>query len=205
MTKIFLGDESESKTVPALSVSENLLTVESVNNHVYFYSEVNTDRGLALIRELRNLDVRMQTDYITQDISGKRTPIWLHINSPGGDLFTAFAIADQIEQIKTPIYSIVEGLAASAATIISRACPKSYILPNSVMLIHEFWTVMWGKHKEFKDEMILQDILMERLINFYVDRTHMSKKFVTKKLKHDFWVNPNRAIKLGLVDKIKGK
>lgn len=198
-----VAEEMKSKILEPLFIGNSMLTVESVNNHIYFYSEVNADRGLALIRELRELDSTMQTMHNTQDAGNKRVPIWLHINSPGGDLYTAFAIADQIPRLITPVYSVVEGLVASAATIISRSCKKSYILPNSSMLIHQFWTVMWGKHEEFKDEMVGQTIAMQQLVTFYAKHTKMSKKSVAKKLKHDFWVGAEQAIELGLVDGYK--
>ena len=94
------------------------LTVETVNNHIYFYSGVNTDRCLALIKQLRELDTAFRNEYLSRNLpeGHPQTPIWLHIHSGGGDLFTGFSVADQIKQIDTPVYSIVEGYCASAAT-----------------------------------------------------------------------------------------
>jgi ATP-dependent Clp protease protease subunit len=190
-----------AEAVIKAAADEKPLTVESVDNHVYFYSEVNTDRALALMRSLREIDRMIRNEKLTRNLAEDTDiPIWLHINSPGGDLFTAFAIADQIMQLKTPVYSIAEGLVASAATIVSVVCPKRYVQPNTYMLIHQFRSWFWGKHEEFKDEMRLQDMLIARMTAFYARFTHMTEEDLTERLKHDFWLDAGQAIELGLAD-----
>src|SRR3972149_7089752 len=87
------------------------LTVEAVENHVYFYSEINPDRALALMRLLRETDAHLRNERITRNLPSETVvPIWLHLNSLGGEAFSSFAIADQIERLQTPIYSVVEGV-----------------------------------------------------------------------------------------------
>jgi ATP-dependent protease ClpP protease subunit len=104
------------------------LTVETVDNHIYFYADVDSDRCLALIRAIRQADSELRSEYLSRGLEGTPlTPIWLHLHSYGGDLFTGFSVADQLTMIKTPIYSIVEGICTSAATLISMSCSKRYI------------------------------------------------------------------------------
>ena len=88
---------------------EKRLTVETTANHVYFYATVNTDRCLAMIREVRDLDNTLRNERFTRNIPDgeSHVPIWLHIQSNGGDLFAGLAAADQLEKFATPIYSIV--------------------------------------------------------------------------------------------------
>ena len=183
---------------------EKKLTVETSANHVYFYANVDTDRCLAMIREVRDLDNTLRNERLTRNIPDgeSHVPIWLHIQSNGGDLFAGLAAADQLEKFTTPIYSIVEGVCASAATLISLACDKKYITQRSYMLIHQFWSAMWGKYEEFKDEMVLQDMLIETLTEFYLDRTKMNKKQVRAYLKRDSWFNSEKCIELGLTDEV---
>ena len=180
------------------------LTVESVDNHCYFYSEVNSDRGLALIKNLRELDTKLRNEHASRSLPEDHplTPIWLHIESPGGNLFTAFSIAEQIKRLKTPVYSVVEGYTASAATIISIACSKRFILPSAFMLIHQLSSFHWGKYEEFRDEMNLLDMAMETLVSFYVNNTKMKKTKVSELLKRDSWFNAKQSLDAGLVDKI---
>jgi ATP-dependent protease ClpP protease subunit len=176
------------------------LTVEAFDNHVYFYSDVDTDRCLALVKTLRELDNKFRQESSSRNMSGTIVPIWLHINSGGGDMFSAFGVADQIRQIQTPIISIIEGLTASAATIISTACPKRLVQPSAYMLIHQFSAFFWGKHEEFKDEMQLQEMMMKRIIAFYVSRTKLDEVRLAEMLKHDTWMDAAKAIEYGFAD-----
>ncbi len=183
------------------------LTVESIDNHIYFYSNINSDKCLDLIKRIKELDTTLITELETRSIpvDFPFTPIWLHINSSGGRLLDAFAVVDQIKQTKTPIYSIVEGYVASAATVISMGCSKRFIQPTAFMMIHQLSSVAWGKYEEMKDGMNLLDMAMDALYNFYVDYSKIKKKEIKQLLQHDSWFNANHCIEKGLVDKIQGE
>jgi ATP-dependent protease ClpP protease subunit len=179
------------------------LTVETVDNHIYFYADVDSDRCLALMRSIRQVDASLRQEYLSRDMEGlPATPIWLHIHSYGGDLFTGFSVADQLAMIKTPIYSIVEGICASAATLISMSCVKRFILPSSFMLIHQLSGVKWGTHEQFKDEMTLQSKAMDRLVEFYARRSRVSIDDVRSMLMRDYWMDADTCMKQGFVDEV---
>lgn len=182
------------------------LTVETIDNHVYFYSAVDSDRCLALIRALRELDVRLRTEHMSRQlrISHPPTPIWLHINSGGGSLFDALGVADQIPLIATPIYSLVEGFCASAATLIAMSCNHRCMTPSAFMLIHQFSAMVWGTYEEFKDEMKLFDMAMKRLVDFYVGHSKVPEAEVKEILKHDSWFDAGGCVDRGFVDEIYG-
>lgn len=120
------------------------LTVESIDNHVYFYAVVDSDRSLALMRVIREIDVKLENEHGSRNLPPDfpRTPIWLHIHSYGGELFAGLGVADQLQGIRTPIYSIVEGCTASAATLIAMACTRRYIMPTAFILIHQLSSFM---------------------------------------------------------------
>ncbi len=179
------------------------LTVETVDNHIYFYADVDSDRCLALIRSIREADSSLRAQHLSRGMEGMPlTPIWLHIHSYGGDLFTGFSIADQIKMIKTPVYSVVEGICASAATLISMSCARRYILPSSFMLIHQLSGVKWGTHEQFKDEMTLQNKAMERLVEFYAASAKVSADEIRNMLMRDYWMDADTCKKMGFVDEI---
>jgi ATP-dependent protease ClpP protease subunit len=180
------------------------VTVETVDNHVWFYAEVDPDRCLETIRRIKEIDIRLLNERYTRDLPDDfpHVPIWLHVNSPGGDLFSGFDMADQLRSIRSPIYSIVEGLCASAATFVALPCDKRYIRPLGKILIHQFWTMHWGSHSEFEDEMKLQKDLMEDMVAFYRRHSGVTKKSLRQMLKHDTWFNAKEALDLGFVDKI---
>lgn len=181
------------------------LTVETVDNHIYFYADVDSDRCLALMRAIREADAELRTQHISRglDRAGMAlTPIWLHINSYGGDLFTGFSVADQLAMVESPVYAIVEGICASAATLIAMSCDKRYILPNSFMLIHQLSTFAWGTHEQFKDEMNLQNKAMDRLVQFYVQHANVTEEQIRQMLTRDFWMDAEACVQYGFVDEI---
>lgn len=180
------------------------LTVERFKNHVYFYAGVDADRGLALMEEIRAADNELRTEHTSRSLGPDfpAIPIWLHIYSGGGDVFAGLAIADQLRNIKTPIYSVVEGFCASAGTLISLACTRRFIQPSSFMMIHQLSGAVWGTYQELKDDMHVRDMLMELLIEFYAERTKMTVDRVSEFLTHNSWFNSEQCIELGLADEI---
>lgn len=181
------------------------LTVESFHNHIYFYSEIDSDRTLALIQEIQAVDEWLRSDFITHrldKIDYPEIPIWLHIHSPGGDLLSGLALMDFIDRIDTPIYSIVEGYCASAATLLSMSCDRRFITPNSFFLIHQLTSLAYGTYEQFKDEMGLQDMMMDKLVSFYSRRSKMTPDDIRRVLQRDFWMNAEKAVEYGFVDEI---
>ena len=182
----------------------NKLTVETINNHVYFYADVDSDRVLALLGELRRLDATLRNEHATRQLEGiaPLTPIWLHVQSGGGDLFAGFSAADQLQTIATPVYSIVEGYCASAATLISMACKRRFIQPNAFVLIHQLSSCMGGKYEEFRDEMRVLDMAMRRMVMFYAARSRLTPRQAYMLLRHDSWFGAQDCLRIGLVDEI---
>lgn len=181
------------------------LTVETVDNHIYFYADVDSDRCLALMRSVRETDAALRTEYVSRGMEGQSmTPIWLHIHSYGGDLFAGFSVADQLAMIQSPVYTVIEGISASAATLIALSADRRYILPNSFMLIHQLSSMMWGTHEQFKDEMNLQNKAMDRLVAFYVERTNATEEQLRDMLRRDFWMDAQACVENGFVDEILG-
>ena len=181
------NDEDESKIVRE-------------NNHVYFYSEVSRESIFKLNILLRESEKFVHTTSF--DLNVKNIPIYLHINSFGGSLYDAYAAVDTIKNLRVPIYSIIEGCAASAGTIISVVCNKRFIGKNAHMLIHQLSSNMWGKMSEIEDEYKHLNELMKQIKRLYGEYTKISKKELTELLKHDIWLNPQTCIQYGLVDAI---
>lgn len=168
------------------------------NNHVYFYSEVTRDSVFTLntlLREAAKFVFITSFELNVQDI-----PIWLHINSYGGELFHAYAAIDTIQNLRVPVFSIVEGCAASAGTLISVVCKKRFICANAYMLVHQLSSGIWGKMAEMEDEFVHLTELTAQIQRIYNEYTKIPKKKLIELLKHDLWLNPDICIKYGLVD-----
>jgi ATP-dependent protease ClpP protease subunit len=129
-------------------------------------------------------------------------PIYLHINSNGGFIFAANSVVDLIMNSNVPIYSIVEGACASAATLISIVCQKRYIRPNSYMLVHQLSGCASGKMSEIDDEHANLTKLTNRTKDIYLEYTKMSKKTLTAMMKQDIWLDSDESIRHGLADEL---
>jgi ATP-dependent protease ClpP protease subunit len=174
--------------------------VEVVDNNIYFYTDVSTASCFQLIKALRKLDVQYQEKAIREGV--ENVNINLHIHSGGGDLFAAFAVIDVIRTMKTPVYSYIEGMAASAATIISVVCERRYMYKHSYMLIHQLSAGMWGKFSEMKDEFKSCKDLMADIKNIYMENTSLKKRELKEILIHDLWWNSGICLDNGLVDEV---
>jgi len=180
------------------------LTVEVVGNHVYFYADVDPDRTLALMKAVRELDARLRSEHISRAMpeDAAPVPIWLHVQSWGGESVAGLAAADQLSAVKTPVYSVVEGMCCSAATFISCACEKRFITPRSFMMIHQLHGSFEGKHDELEDIQRFYDAVMEQVVKFYLGHTKMAEEAIREALKRDTYLDAQRCIDQGLADAI---
>ena len=173
------------------------LDISSENNHVYFYSEVNDHsvyRLMTCLHEARDYSVITAMKLNIDEI-----PIYLHIKSNGGFIFAANSIIDLIIHSNVPIYSIIDGSCASAATLISIVCKKRYIRPHSHMLVHQLSGSAVGK---LDDEHTNLTKLMKQMKNVYLKHTNMSKKTLISMMKQDIWLNSEESIRHGLADEL---
>jgi len=112
------------------------------------------------------------------------------------------AAVDAIRNSKIPIYTIIEGEAASAATFLSVSGKKRFMTENSVLLIHQLSAGAWGKMEELEDEHKNNKFFMEKIYSLYSKYTKISRKQLEKIMKHDIWWGIDKAINYGFVDAI---
>ena len=139
---------------------------------------------------------------MSYDTGTKDRSIFLHINSYGGSVFAGLAAVDYIKNSKIPVCSIVDGCAASAATLMSVVAEERKIHENSFMLIHQLSSGMWGKYEELKDDMKNSEVLMNTIKKIYENHTTIPKSKLDQILKRDLWFNAKTCLKYGLVDEI---
>jgi ATP-dependent protease ClpP protease subunit len=173
-------------------------------NHIWFNTDVTKKSTNALVRIIydKNLEYTLYSQSIAICADTSPKPLYLHINSYGGDLIAVMAVVDAIVNSKIPIYTIVEGCAASAATLMSMVGSKRYITKNSYMLIHQLSSGFYGKMNEMEEEMVNNKEFMKKLENLYSQYTKMSRNKIKEALKHDLWWDSDMCIKTGLVDEV---
>ena len=174
--------------------------LEITNNRIYFYSNVETKNVLGLNKTIRELGAEIQ--HSAAVLESQPASIFLHVNSHGGDLFAGLAAMDEIRKSKVPIISIVDGCAASAATLMTIAANKRQINKHAHMLIHQLSSGMWGKYKEMKDEIENVDNMMNTIRGIYMEYTKIPKKKLDEILEHDLWFDAETCLKYGLADEI---
>ena len=174
--------------------------LEVVNNRIYFYSGVETKNVLGLNKALRELAGEILHSSVVLEC--QHADIFLHVNSHGGDLFDGLAAMDEIRKSKVPITSIIDGCAASAATLMTIVANKRQINKHAYMLIHQLSSGMWGKYKEMKDEIENADNMMKTIRKIYLEYTKIPKKKLDEILDHDLWFDAETCLKYGLVDEI---
>ena len=190
-----------AKKTDEASRSSDKDQVTSANNRVYFYSEVTRPKILTLNKSLKNLEINM----INKACSLQTTAlgdIYLHINSYGGSVFAGFSAVDYIRTSQVPVTTIIDGCAASAATMMSVVGEHRMMNEHAFMLIHQLSAGSWGKYEELKDDMANNDLLMKTIKDIYINHTKIPQKELAKMLKHDLWWNAKTCLKYGLVDEI---
>jgi ATP-dependent protease ClpP protease subunit len=196
-------DDMPSPEMFELNFDQNAISVR--DNHIYFYGKVSTSNCLKLNLAIKDVERKL---HITQiDLTADNLKIYLHINSFGGSVFAALSTIDTIQNCNFPIVSIIEGGAASAATMISVICQERVIRSNSFMLIHQLSSGFWGKMEEIKDEFMNLKKLTKKIKKLYKNNTLLNNKDSDIKLndilKRDLWWDCNECLKYGLVDRIE--
>jgi len=179
---------------------EDILEVEHEDGRIYFYTEVNKGSILDLNKAIRASEADMLHTANVLDIAPPH--IKLHINSPGGSLFDGLAAVDYVRKCKVPVHSIIEGMAASAATLISVMAHKRSINKHSYMLIHQLSSGLVGKYEELVDDMENNKTLMKAIKQIYLERTKIPENLLKDILKKDIYFDAKQCLKYGLVDHI---
>ena len=195
------NEENETKEGPMMmlgSADDSKVSVE--NNKIYFYSGVTRQDNLMLNKALRAIDKDLQVFKVKYD--SEPPPIKLHINSYGGSVFAGFGSVDYIRNCAAPVVSVIDGCAASAATIMSVTAHERYMNEHAFMLIHQLSSGMWGKFEAMKDDMKNNEMLMAKIIGIYEQHTKIPKSKIKDILKRDLWWDAKTCLKYGLVDDI---
>jgi len=183
------------------NTSEDFNKVEFTSNRVYFYSSVSRPKILRLNKAITNLNSNLQARQMVYGGS-EPEPIKLHINSYGGSVFAGLSAVDYILTSKVPIHTIIDGCAASSATLMSVVGSRRFMHRNACMLIHQLSGHMWGKYQDMQDDMKNSEMLMDKIRSIYKTYTRVPEKELDEMLKHDLWWNAETCLKYGLVDEI---
>ena len=126
--------------------------------------------------------------------------IWL--NSPGGDCIAASQIYAMLMDYRGNVTVKIDGIAASAASVIAMAGTKVMMAPTALMMIHNPLTVAIGDSEEMQKAIAMLDEVKESIINAYEIKTGQSRAKISHLMDAETWLNANKAIELGFADGI---
>jgi ATP-dependent Clp protease, protease subunit len=170
------------------------------NNHIYFYSDITSDSILDLRKEIDAVSLEQKILKLSYP---KHEPIiYLHINSGGGYVTDGLNAMDMIMNNDVPIETIVEGMSASASTLLSIAGKHRKIQKNSFILIHQISSIMWGKQSDLEDEVENIKLYESKILDFYEKHSNLKKKELKEIMKNEKFIDSAEALRCGFVDEI---
>ena len=124
--------------------------------------------------------------------------IWL--NSPGGDCVAASQIYAMLMDYPHNVTVKIDGIAASAASVIAMAGTKVLMAPTALMMVHNPLTVAIGDSDEMQKAIAMLDEVKESIINAYQIKTNQSRAKLSHMMDAETWMNVNKAMELGFAD-----
>ena len=129
-------------------------------------------------------------------------PVVIWINSPGGDCIAASQIYAMLMDYKDEVTVKIDGIAASAASVIAMAGTEVLMAPTGMMMIHNPATIAFGDHVDMAKAIEMLDEVKESIINSYEIKTSLPRKQLSKMMDQTTWMNAGKALELGFIDGI---
>ena len=131
--------------------------------------------------------------------------IRLHINSPGGEVFEAVAILNQLRQHRARVVAIVDGIAASAASFLAVGADETIMAPNSTLMIHDAWGICIGNAADMRELGDLLDKLSDNIASIYAAKAGGSLADWRGVMLAETWFTADEAVAAGLADSVDGQ
>ncbi len=133
---------------------------------------------------------------------GNKSRITVRINSGGGDVFAAHAIATNLKDHPAEIIVKIDGIAASAAVLIALAGNKIMIAASNYMMIHKPSSIAWGNADNMRKMAETLDVIQEGIVNGYMARTKKDRKTLDKLINEETWMTGEEAVAEGFADEL---
>ena len=194
MNRFFCEEEAEEQK-PQEKPTDPLAEKFLKTRQVLMSGEVSEELADKIVKQLLILE------------ADNSDPIYLYIDSPGGDVDAGFAIFDTIRFINAPVYCIGMGLVASAAALILLAAPKERRLgfPNSHYLIHQPSSGMKGVATDIEIHAAEIAKTKEKINKIIAEETGTSLDKVSKDTDRDYWLNAEESVSYGLISRVISK
>lgn len=191
----------ESQT--AYNITEN---EEEDSAEITMYGEVVKDRPRSFWTDKEDTRLYIVLNEFLNDLEKvkNRSKITLRINSPGGELYAGLAIMNRLSELKGDVITIVDGLAASAASIIMQGGKTRKVHKGSMVMAHGASLFLYGSYNVKKlDEAAKQlTAANNAAAEAYVQRTGLEKSEIQKIMSETTWMTGQEAIDKGFADEL---
>ena len=137
-----------------------------------------------------------------EQLNAGQGDVIIYVNSPGGDCVAASQIYTMLMEYKGRVTVKIDGIAASAASVIAMAGTEVLMAPTSLMFVHNPLTVAIGDSEEMQKAIAMLDEVKESIISAYELKTGMSRLKISNLMDAETWMNAQKAIELGFADSI---
>lgn len=127
----------------------------------------------------------------------------VYINSPGGDVFAGQAILSMLKRHSAYKVVYIDGLAASAASIVAMAGDVIRMPRNAMMMIHNVWTIVVGDANELREVADALDRITESVVAAYEEKTGLDRDEIKRMMDAETWMTAEEAVELGFADEIE--
>lgn len=171
------------------------LEANSESADLYIYEQIGADwwgggvTASGIADELKKLKDSVKT-------------INVRLNSPGGDVFDGVAIYNQLVQHKAAVNVFVDGLAASAASVIAMAGDKIAVAENGMVMIHNPWSIVLGESADMRKMADTLDKIKETLVTTYAARTKQAVGDISDWMNDELWMTGQEAVDKGFADEV---
>lgn len=159
------------------------------NRVVYFDSEVTRSSSDVVIQKLKALDT-------TTD------PVFLLINSPGGDVFAGMSVITQMEGMQAPVYTVCTKVCASMAAFIHQYGTKRYALDRSFLMFHPASGGAEGQLPNMLSMLGTVQRSLDKMNTYIVNKAHITTEEFQKKLAYQLWSDGEDSQRDGFVDEL---
>ena len=135
-----------------------------------------------------------------EQLTAGQGDIVIYINSPGGDCVAASQIYTMLMEYKGRVTVKIDGIAASAASVIAMAGTEVLMAPTSLLMVHNPLTVAIGDSEEMQKAIAMLDEVKESIITAYELKTGMSRAKLAHLMDAETWMNAQKAMELGFAD-----
>jgi ATP-dependent Clp protease, protease subunit len=128
--------------------------------------------------------------------------IIVHLNSPGGDVFDGIAIYNQLKNHSAKVIVQVDGLAASAASLIAMAADELIMNTGSMLMIHEASTWAWGTKHDIRKTLNALEGIDKSIADIYMTRYKGERSEIDTMITNETWLTASEAVEVGLADRV---